>query len=123
VAGNPDAIAAAANVLPVATPGDNTNALALSAIRDTNISGANDPGEALRSVLGNFADRVKDTENALITSEATASHLDVLQQTVSGVSLDEEMLTLMQFREAFSAAAQVAKAADEMMAEIISLKR
>jgi len=125
--GNTDALATRA-VLPGPPPvpagaGDNQNALLLAALRDTNLASGAPPSGAIRSFLGAFADRVHVSEIDVITSVAAEKSITDLQQSISGVSIDEEMLNMLKFREAFSAAAKMVRVADEMIQEVIALKR
>jgi flagellar hook-associated protein 1 FlgK len=47
-------------------------------------------------------------------------HLSTWQESISGVSLDEEMTNLIRFQHAYSAAARAVTAVDEMLETIIS---
>lgn len=52
--------------------------------------------------------------------DAMKQQLQVRQEAVAGVSLDEEMTNLMQYQHAFSAAAKVVSAIDEMLNVLIN---
>jgi len=45
----------------------------------------------------------------------TVEHLDQLQQSVSGVSLDEEMINLTQYQRGYQSAARVVTVINEML--------
>lgn len=60
------------------------------------------------------ANRMKDNTNALRTS------VDVKRDSVSGVSLDEEMIDLVRFQQAYNASARVVTSIDEMLDKIIN---
>lgn len=121
VANDPAAVAAAQTL--ALAEGGNGAALALAAFRyDRAINGV-EPVEALQGILQSFGDSVYQAEvNAVSRSEA-ATQLRDLQQSMSGVSLDEEMTNLLRYRQAYSAAVQVMTAADELIQELISIKR
>jgi flagellar hook-associated protein 1 FlgK len=58
-----------------------------------------------------------ETQNASINLEAQSQMLQQAQQArlaVSGVNLDEEAANLLRFQQAYAAAAQVVKTADEV---------
>jgi flagellar hook-associated protein 1 FlgK len=122
VAGNPDAVAAATT--NAALPGDNTNALGLSDIREQGVmTGGVNPGESLSNMLSDFGDRVYQNNLELEGRDFELRNLTELKESISGVSLDEEMLTLLRYREAFTAATQLARTADEMLMAILNIKR
>jgi flagellar hook-associated protein 1 FlgK len=122
LAAGTDGIAAATGI--VALPGDNTNALGLSNIRNQAVmTGGTEPGESLANMLSNFGDRVYSVNLELESRDFEVRNLSELKESLSGVSLDEEMMTLLRYREAFTAATQIAKTADEMLLTIINLKQ
>ena len=45
------------------------------------------------------------------------------KQEVSGVSLDEEMIKLVQFQQAYNAAAKLITTADEMLSSLMNMVR
>ena len=45
-----------------------------------------------------------------------------LRDSVSGVSLDEELTNLIKFQRAYQAAAQMISAADEMLQTLLTIK-
>ena len=121
VDGQPDRVAAATDALLV--PGDNRNAIALAELRTTTLTGGGTPGETLRLSLTEFGTRLSASSASVDAQEAVAANLEDLQSAISGVSLDEEMAKLLEFRQAYAAAARVVRTADELMQEVIGLKR
>jgi flagellar hook-associated protein 1 FlgK len=69
-------------------------------------------GQTLASVNGQIADQ-----------EIVAGMLEQQRQSVSGVSVDEEMANLVKFQRAFQASARVVTTVDEMLETIINMKR
>lgn len=51
------------------------------------------------------------------------TQLDKFRDSISGVSLDEETTNLVQYQHAFDASAKVIKVADELLEEILNLRR
>ena len=121
VAGQPDRIAAATD--PLLVPGDNRNAVALAELRQSALASGSTPGESLRGVLADFGNRMSSASTSVEARTALTARLSDLQSGLSGVSLDEEMTKLLQFRQAYAAAARVIQTADELMQEVVSLKR
>ncbi|MFN0084349.1 MAG: flagellar hook-associated protein FlgK, partial [Blastocatellia bacterium] len=64
---------------------------------------------------------VRSAEDALATQHAILAQTKAQRESISGVSLDEEAINLLQFQKAFEAAARFLKVADEMTLTILSL--
>lgn len=121
IAADPGRLAAAGD--PTLLPGDNANALSLAAMRLEGFMDGLNPPDALRGVLQEFGDRAFSA-NATAQSQGIAeAQLMDLRSSLSGVSIDEEMATLMKFRQSYQAAATIIRTADELTQEIIALKR
>ena len=118
---DPDKIAAATD--PTMVPGDNRNAVLLADLRDEAMSDGQNPLAAVRSVLTNFGDRVQQAENTAEVSASSEAAMTQLQQSISGVSLDEELMSLLEWKQMFDAASKIIQVADEMIGSIIDLKR
>ena len=54
------------------------------------------------------------------SSELTLNSLNELRDTVSGVSLDEEMANLIKYQQAYTAAAKLISIVDEMMISLLN---
>ena len=123
VAGAPDRIAAAQDAGSV--PGDNRNANALLAVADADVAlGATATlGESFGSLLADVGTTVRATYLDEETSATVASQVDAMRESVSGISSDEEMISLMQFQRAYEASLQVIRTADELLSAVIALKR
>jgi len=113
-------------------PGDNGNALAITqlqnqAITFTNASGtvvaidtANNFYKSLISGLGvvtNQADNMVKNQGALVTQ------LNNRKDSISGVSLDEEMANMVQYQSAYQASAKLINVIDSMMQTLINMVR
>ncbi len=123
VAGRPEALAAATD--PVAGPGDNRNALALVALEEAPFAAAGTATfeQEWAGLVGSFGARLRGARAEAEQTEAVAEQVQTLRDRVSGVSVDEEMVSLMRFQRAFQASVRVVQAADEMLAEVIAMKR
>jgi flagellar hook-associated protein 1 FlgK len=55
-------------------------------------------------------------------SEAIHAQLTKMRESISGVSLDEEMVSLMAFQSAYAAAAKLITTADEMLDTLLRVK-
>ncbi|MEM7192984.1 MAG: flagellar basal body rod C-terminal domain-containing protein, partial [Pseudomonadota bacterium] len=76
------------------------------------------------SALVGFAGSAMQRANAQLDHATnTQSQLSAMRESVSGVSTDEEMVSLMRFQRAYQASLQVIQTADEMLGSLMTLKR
>lgn len=61
-------------------------------------------------------------EQGASAAEVLVQQSDTRRQSVSGVSVDEEMISMMKTQQAYAAAAKLVSAADEMLQTLLSLK-
>ncbi len=120
VSGNPDALAASGSAT---LTGDNGQAILLSQLRGSLVVNGRTPSEAYAGVLESFGGKMRSAEISAISTAGALANVSALQQSQSGVSIDEEMTALLQYRQAYAAAAQVIRTADELLGEVLSLKR
>jgi len=107
------------------SPGDNTIALALAALRQkTGVAGL--PSNV--SLSGYYNSTLTDVgidsqraQSQLEQKENLIGQLEMRREAVSGVSLDEEMTDLIKFQHAFEASARLIGIADEMLTTILGL--
>ncbi len=115
--GHPEKIAAATQI----EKGDGSNALDLAGLKHQTIDGLGTTfDDYYRSMIGvrgvdaQQAVRMKENQELLV------SQLENNRQAVSGVSLDEEMINMIKFQHAYSAASRLITALDEMLEIIIN---
>lgn len=123
VAGNPDALAAAAD--PLMLPGDNRNAVLLQALSTSNIAAGN-----TQTATDTLSDIISAAGNAINSSyierdfaQVNLTQLGAIREGVSGVSTDEEMVALMRFQRGYQASLKIIQVADEMLGELMNIKR
>jgi flagellar hook-associated protein 1 FlgK len=73
------------------------------------------------SIVSDAGRGVKSAEDALAVQKAVLSQAEAQRDAISGVSLDEEAINLLQFQRSYEAAARFLKIADEMTQTIMSL--
>lgn len=73
------------------------------------------------SMLSEMGEKLNAAENNLQTQTAIIAQATAQRDSISGVSLDEEAINLLQYQKAFEAAARFIKVADEMTQTILSL--
>lgn len=97
-------------------PGDNGNAIAIAELRyDSSIgdyfnSIVNDVGTGLQKANSNYDHQLE-----------MVNYLNNLRESISGVSLDEEMISLIQYQHAYEAAAKLISVADELLSSLINM--
>lgn len=112
-------------------PGNNTLALLMANLKDTRISFVNPDGttplisngtidDFYRSLIGQLGVQSQDAQRQVINQDALLAQIDERRQSVSGVSLDEEMSNLIKFQHAYNAAARSMTTYDEMLDRIIN---
>jgi flagellar hook-associated protein 1 FlgK len=73
------------------------------------------------SIVSDAGKSVQSLNDALTTQQAILSQAQTQRDAVSGVSLDEEAINMLQFQKSYEAAARFLKIADEMTQTILSL--
>ena len=115
-----DLIAAAD--LAATAPGDNRNAIEIANLQHQLTMG----GSATYSDY--YSSIIRDAGNEVLKSNSYYNHqsdmmaqLENYRESVSGVSLDEEMINLIKFQNAYTAAAKMIATADEMMQTVLEM--
>lgn len=114
--------------LPV--KGNNTLAILISQLKDTSFkfeSGGSVPTLAngtidsfFGAVVGQLGVQSQEATRQLNNQKSLTDQIDSRRQSVSGVSLDEEMANMIKFQHAYGAAARVMTVFDEMLDKIIN---
>jgi flagellar hook-associated protein 1 len=121
IVGDPDLIAAASD--PLTVPGDNRKALEIAGLQNQLLLSGNKA-----TYNDYYSSLVSDVGQEVLKSDAYYAHqsdmvlqLDNYRESVSGVSLDEEMINLIKFQNAYTAAAKMITAADQMMQTVLQM--
>lgn len=114
-----DNIAAAGNN----TPGDNAQALKMAQCDTVGIAALG--GQTMRGFYTGIATslgvQVQSASQDQATNQTMMDQADAQRQSVSGVSIDDEMVGLIGQQQAYSAAARLVTTADQMMQELITM--
>lgn len=107
---------------PSTAPGDGEGARAIARLRDKAMmtggpvgSSFVTPGEFLQSVSTAVGLQVQEATRRAEGAELQVAQAEKHRQSVSGVSIDDEMTKMIQFQQAYNAAARVMTAIDEML--------
>ncbi|MDQ0339900.1 flagellar hook-associated protein 1 FlgK [Caldalkalibacillus uzonensis] len=93
--------------------GNGENALAISQLRDQF-------NEEYRVMMGQLGVQTQEAQRQASNSQIILEAVDYRRQSVSGVSLDEEMVNLVQLQHAYNASARMVTAIDQMLETIIN---
>ena len=107
------------------SPGDNRIAIALSGLQGQKLlnGGQTTVDDYYNSIVSDVGVAAARNKDAMNQSQDIATQLNKIREQVSGVSIDEETASLMQYQHAFGASAKVIQVADEMLKTILDLKR
>jgi flagellar hook-associated protein 1 FlgK len=102
--------------------GDGAVAAAIARLMDTPLAslGGQTVSAFYRNLIGDLAARTNGTQNALTAFSETRRFLQDRRDAVSGVSIDEEMVDLMRFQQAYIAAARVLQVVDNLVSDLLT---
>jgi flagellar hook-associated protein 1 FlgK len=117
--GHPERLAAAANA--AANPGDAGNAAALAKLGTGFIAsgGTKTAADAYGDIVGFVGTMKQAADREVDVQQSLYSQAKTMNDSASGVSLDEEMASLSQFQRAYEANAKVLKTADDLLAGLM----
>ena len=105
-----------------ALPGDGSAAIAIAALRNNSVMIGNVPGfdEYFAKTVADIGLRGETAERALETEDIIMKELTSMQESISGVNMDEELAQMIKFQHGYTAAARVVNTFDEMLDTIIN---
>jgi flagellar hook-associated protein 1 FlgK len=110
------AAAATAPTASGAPSGDNVNADMLYQLR----LATNGADTTYRKMIVSLGVEAATTTNRLVTQSVISTQVDSARESVSGVSLDEEMTNMLQFQHGYQAAGRLITAIDDMLDTLIN---
>ncbi len=114
---------AAATEFPAA-PGDNRNALEIASLETTYLIGGQDTFDnAFGKIVSTVGIEAGRNKLALGGAKDATIQLQNLRDGHSGVSLEEEMIDLIQYQRGFESSAKFLSTIDDMMNSLLQLKR
>ncbi|HEY5248308.1 MAG TPA: flagellar hook-associated protein FlgK, partial [Dermatophilaceae bacterium] len=111
---DPAGVATSSEAPPVL---NGSNALAMGA----HASDATGPDAQYRDMMISLGVQAQTIQRSTDTQKAVSSRVDAARESVSGVSLDEEMANLVAFQHAYSAAAKYISAIDSTLDTLINI--
>jgi len=122
IAVEPGLVANAAGVATSTTgnPGDNSLALAISAIRNEILPNGQTIGGTYSALVARIGADSREAGSQTEAHTLALQQLESQRESISGVSIDEEMVNMVRFQQAFNAAARIVTVIDEMLDTVIS---
>lgn len=102
-------------------PGDNTNALALAQLQDAQALDGSTFGAFYHTLVTSIGIESQQASHLAEQQQTVLSGLENRREALSGVSLDEEQIDLIRFQQAYNAAAQFIRIADELGRTVLEL--
>lgn len=106
-----------------AAPGDNTNIINILALEQKQAIGGDNFVSYYGKITATIGVEAARNKTALTGLEDTLTQLENLRDGIDGVSLEEEMINLLKYQNAFEASAKFLSTVDEMMDTMLGLKR
>ena len=102
--------------------GNGEIAAAIAQLAEEPIEGLNGQSvlSAYRNLVGSVASRAQGVQNAYNAFSEVHRFLQNRRDMVSGVSIDEELVDLMRFQQAYLAAARVIQVVDNLISELLN---
>ena len=85
--------------------------------------GRSDLVEYYANYVGNLGAEINRAEHLKEANNLVVSDLQNQRESISGVSLDEEAVSLMKWQSNFAASSKVITTVDEMLDTVLNLKR
>jgi flagellar hook-associated protein 1 FlgK len=113
-----------ASALVPDAPADNRIANHISALQYKPLFNEKDTADDYyNGLVGELSVVTKKARSMNEHQQETLTQLKNIRESISGVSLDEETVKMIEFQKAFDASAKLIKTADEMLDTVINLKR
>lgn len=106
--------------------GDNTVALSLAGLRDARITVNGQLAsisEGYRNVVASVATNVNAANGTATAARTLTAQTDTRRDSIRGVSIDEEMVSLIKYQQSYAAAARLISIVDELSQTLINLGR
>lgn len=119
VRGRPEGIAASNSLNNI--PGGSTNAVALASLANTAVVGGKaTPSQAYSDLVGSIGVARSTARATVELKENIFAQAESARESISGVSLDEEMVNLTKYQRAYEAAGKVIATVDELLQYLIN---
>ncbi|MDI6827443.1 MAG: flagellar hook-associated protein FlgK, partial [Armatimonadota bacterium] len=102
------------------TISDNSIALNISDLRNQPTIDGETIGDAYNSLIARIGANAREAQNQHSVQVLSTHQLKLQRSSMSGVSIDEEMVNMIKYQQAYNAAARIISVLDEMLDTLIS---
>jgi len=102
-------------------PGNNEIAMAIHDLQYRDIISGSTVSDYYNALISRIGMKSQEVEFLRSSQEKVVTGLQNTLDSISGVSLDEEMTNLMEYQHAYEAAAKMVKTVDELIQTVLSL--
>lgn len=102
-------------------PGDNSNCLKITGLQDKALINNSTINDYYNSIASDIGLEVSQNKQTLASTKDAMVQLQNMRDNTSGVSIDEEMLMLIQYQTGYEAAAKYLSTVDEMLNTLMQL--
>jgi flagellar hook-associated protein 1 len=120
VANDPDAVAASSTASGL--PGGNDIATQLAGLASQPLGSSTTPGSAFGAIAANVGDDVSSAQSEATLRDDTVSQAQDMNQSASGVSIDQEETNLTAFQRAYEASTQVLQTASTLLQDLMQIQ-
>jgi len=103
------------------TPGSNGNLAVLSAVQNQPVAGGQTPTDYYSNIVFAVGNDVSNGSAELTSAQSILNQLQDQRGSISGVSLNEEASNMVQYQNAFDAAAQVVTTINDMSSTVLQV--
>ena len=101
--------------------GDSSFALEMFNLQNENVIDGKTFGEFYTGIITTIGSKVSEANYLTEAQSMVLNKLEIDRMSVSGVSLDEEMTHMIQYEQAYNAAAKLVSTVDEMLSSILNI--
>jgi flagellar hook-associated protein 1 FlgK len=109
------------NDVTTTDPQANVQALAQAGTATLSMLGGQSVTDYYTNYIGDLATSAQNVSNDLSANTNIQTTLNSQQQSVSGVSMDEETVNMMQYQRAFEGSARYINVINQMMEDVLNL--
>jgi flagellar hook-associated protein 1 FlgK len=103
------------------TPGSNGNVTVLSAVHDQPVAGGQTPNSYYANIVFGIGNDVSNNSAELSSSRLILNQMQDQRGSISGVNLNEEAANMLQYQNAYDAAAKVVTTINDMLFTVINM--
>jgi flagellar hook-associated protein 1 FlgK len=103
-------------------PGDNENLLAIADLDTKKVDGNDTFTTIIGEITSDIGAKSARQQLSLSSAEDSVTQITNMKESLTGVSLEEEMIDLMKFQRSYQSSAKFLSTVDEMMETLINLR-